>query len=162
MLTDTFNRRLDYLRVSVTDKCNLAVCVLHAAGRGRVPAARRVLGLGVRPSHRYFRRLGVRRSGLREVSRSFARLHGDSGTGETNPRKWICALQPTAFCWTSDRGSPEVRCTQAQYKLDTMSAERYGRLRGDEFDRVIGILSKPSRARFFDLKSTWASRGVAR
>ncbi len=37
---DAYGRAMNYLRISLTDRCNFRVCLLHAGGRDEVPATR--------------------------------------------------------------------------------------------------------------------------
>lgn len=156
MLTDTFNRRLDYLRVSVTDKCNLR-CVYCMPPGGveflphdevlRIEEFVRLIGI--------FAGLGVRKvrftGGEPLVRKGFMGIVEQ--VRRNHPEMDLCLTTNGILL---DKVIEDLRrfgVRKLNISLDTMSAERYRAITGrDEFDRVIGNIVKALESRFFDLK----------
>ncbi len=156
MLTDTYNRRLDYLRVSVTDKCNLRCIYCMPPGGVEFLPHDEVLRIEefVRLID-VFARLGIRkirftggeplvRRGFMGIVEQVRRNHPDMDLCLTTNGILLDEV-------LDDLRRLEVR--KLNISLDTMSAERYRAITGrDEFDRVVGNIVRAIEGRFFDLK----------
>ncbi len=156
MLTDSFNRRLDYLRVSVTDKCNLR-CIYCMPPGGveflphdevlRIEEFVRLIGVFARFGVRKVRFTGgepLVRKGFMGIVEQVRRNHPDMD---------LCLSTNGILLDEALDGLRQFGVRKLNISLDTMSAERYRAITGrDEFDRVIGNIVRAIESRFFDLK----------
>jgi len=156
MLTDSYNRRLDYLRVSVTDKCNLR-CVYCMPPGGleflshdevlRIEEFVRLIGV--------FARLGVRKvrftGGEPLVRKGFMMIVEQ--TRQDHPDMELCLTTNGILLDEVLDDLERHGLRKLNISLDTMSAERYRVITGrDEFDRVISNITRAIGRRFFDVK----------
>jgi len=156
MLTDSFNRRLDYLRVSVTDKCNLR-CVYCMPPGGveflphdevlRIEEFARLIAV--------FARLGVRKvrftGGEPLVRRGFMGIVEE--TSRSHPHLELCLTTNGILLDEALDDLERHGVRKLNISLDTLSSERYRAITGrDEFDRVISNITHAIERRFFDVK----------
>ncbi|HSV97857.1 MAG TPA: GTP 3',8-cyclase MoaA [Spirochaetota bacterium] len=156
MLTDIYNRRLDYLRVSVTDKCNLRCIYCMPPGGVEFLPHEEVLrieefihligvfaGFGVRKV-RFTGGEPLVRKGFMAIVEQVRRNHPDME---------LCLTTNGILLDEALDGLRRFGVRKLNISLDTMSAERYRAITGrDEFDRVIGNIARAIGSRFFDLK----------
>jgi len=156
MLTDSYNRRLDYLRVSVTDKCNLR-CVYCMPPGGveflphnevlRIEEFVRLIGI--------FARLGIHKvrftGGEPLVRKGFMGIVEQ--TRRNHPDKELCLTTNGILLDEVLDDLERYGLRKLNISLDTMSAERYRAITGrDEFDRVISNIKRAVKRCFFDVK----------
>lgn len=156
MLTDKFSRKLDYLRVSITDKCNLRCKYCMPAEGVEILSHDEVLrneefihfiGLFVNLGIKKIRFTGgepLLRKGFLDILKDSRRLFPDLEIGITTNGVLLGDVLDDLF---------RLKIDKLNISLDTVSREEYKRITGrDFFDRVINSIDKALSYNFFDIK----------
>lgn len=156
MLTDRYQRKMNYLRVSVTDKCNLR-CVYCMPSEGVnllshdevlrneefVHLIDLFIGLGVRKL-RFTGGEPLVRKGFLDIAAKVKELH---------PGVELCLTTNGVILDEALGDLRRIGLNKLNISLDTMSRARYTQLTGrDHFDRVISNIEKALESGSFDIK----------
>jgi GTP 3',8-cyclase len=156
VLTDNFKRKLDYLRVSLTDKCNLR-CIYCMPPEGMEALSHDDVLRNEEFVHfiELFAGLGIRKirftGGEPLVRNGFLEIV--SKTATLFPDIELCLTTNGILLDEVLNDIYSIGLKKLNISLDTMSRERYHAITGrDEFDRVISNIERAIAFDGFDLK----------
>ncbi|MBN2403928.1 MAG: GTP 3',8-cyclase MoaA [Spirochaetes bacterium] len=156
MLTDSYSRKLDYLRVSITDKCNLRCSYCMPAEGVELLNHDEVL----RNEEfvciiELFASLGIRKvrftGGEPLVRKQFIDII--AGTRKACPDLELCLTTNGILLDEALRDLKKYNVKKLNISLDTLSQQEYIKITGrDYFKRVISNIEKAISMNFFDVK----------
>lgn len=156
MLTDNFCRKLDYLRISVTDKCNLRCSYCMPPGGVKLLSHDEVLR-NEEFIHfiRIFMGLGIKKirftGGEPLLRKGFIDIV--SRTRELFPDLELCVSTNGVLLDDALDDLFSLNIRKLNISLDTISSIRYEEITGrDYFNRVISNIEKALHYDFFDIK----------
>ncbi len=156
MLIDRYNRRMDYLRVSVTDKCNLrCVYCMPPQGIEILPHQEVLRNEEFIRLIQLFEKLGIKKirftGGEPLVRKGF--LDIVSATREQFPNMELCLTSNGILLGDFLDDLRRIELRKINISLDTLSRERYRAITGhDRFDCVCRNIERALEYDFFDVK----------
>jgi cyclic pyranopterin phosphate synthase len=155
MLKDNFSRKIDYLRISITDKCNLRCTYCMPQGVELLDHDEVLRNEEFVYFIRIFADLGIKKvrftGGEPLVRKGFMDIL--AGTRSICPDLELCITTNGVLLDTALSGLRELGIKKLNISLDSLSREGFKRItRRDYFDRVISNIEKASDMDFFEIK----------
>lgn len=156
MLTDRYKRKLDYLRISVTDKCNLrCIYCMPEEGVTLLPHDEVLRNEEFVHFVEIFHSLGVKKvrftGGEPLIRKGFVDII--ARIRELLPDIELCLTTNGTLLGEALDDIYRIKLKKLNISLDTMSRSRFKEITGrDNFDRVITNIEKAIDYNFFDIK----------